>query len=63
MLTSFFISNYAANAGKSGGEFFTLQNIVQTYCATGHAQQTSVNKIYDRRVVLARFAACKPKTL
>ena len=34
----FLISNYAANAGKSGGEFFYPAACVQTYSATGRTQ-------------------------
>lgn len=43
----FLISNYAANAGKSGGEFFTLQNVSKLIAQLALLNQTSVNKIYD----------------
>ena len=43
----FLISNYAANAGKSGGEFFTPQNVSQLIAQLAMHKQTSVNKIYD----------------
>jgi type I restriction enzyme M protein len=43
----FLISNYAANAGKSGGEFFTPQNISKLIAQLAMHKQTSVNKIYD----------------
>ncbi len=43
----FLISNYAANAGKSGGEFFTPQNVSKLIAQLAMHQQTSVNKIYD----------------
>ena len=43
----FLISNYAANAGKSGGEFFTPQNVSRLIAQLAMHKQTSVNKIYD----------------
>lgn len=43
----FLISNYAANAGKSGGEFFTPQNVSRLIARLAMHKQTSVNKIYD----------------
>ena len=43
----FLISNYAANAGKSGGEFFTPQNVSKLIAQLAIHKQTSVNKIYD----------------
>lgn len=43
----FLISNYAANAGKSGGEFFTFQNVSRLIAQVAMHKQTSVNKIYD----------------
>lgn len=43
----FLISNYAANAGKSGGEFFTPQNVSKLIAQIAMHKQTSVNKIYD----------------
>lgn len=43
----FLISNYAANAGKSGGEFFTPQNVSKLIAQLAMLGQTSVNKIYD----------------
>ncbi|MCD8213157.1 MAG: type I restriction-modification system subunit M, partial [Campylobacter sp.] len=43
----FLISNYAANAGKSGGEFFTPQNVSKLISKLAMHGQTSVNKIYD----------------
>lgn len=43
----FLISNYAANAGKSGGEFFTPQNVSKLIARLAMHKQTSVNKIYD----------------
>lgn len=43
----FLISNYAANAGKSGGEFFTPQNVSKLIAQLAMHQQKTVNKIYD----------------
>lgn len=43
----FLISNYAANAGKSGGEFFTPQHVSKLIAQLAMHQQSSVNKIYD----------------
>ena len=43
----FLISNYAANAGKSGGEFFTPQHVSHLIAKLAMHKQTSVNKIYD----------------
>lgn len=41
------ISNYAANAGKSGGEFFTPQTVSKLIAQLAMHKQTTVNKIYD----------------
>ena len=43
----FLISNYAANAGKSGGEFFTPQHVSRLIAQLAMHGQGSVNKIYD----------------
>ena len=43
----FLISNYAANAGKSGGEFFTPQHVSKLIALLAIHGQTSINKIYD----------------
>ncbi len=43
----FLISNYAANAGKSGGEFFTPQQVSKLIAQLAMHKQTEVNKIYD----------------
>ncbi|MEH7879386.1 type I restriction-modification system subunit M [Rhizobium laguerreae] len=43
----FLISNYAANAGKSGGEFFTPQHVSKLIAQLALHKQTRVNKIYD----------------
>ena len=43
----FLISNYAANAGKSGGEFFTPQHVSKLIAKLAMHGQKTVNKIYD----------------
>ena len=43
----FLISNYAANAGKSGGEFFTPQQVSKLIAQLAMHKQATVNKIYD----------------
>ena len=43
----FLISNYAANAGKSGGEFFTPQSVSKLLSRLAMEGQDKVNKIYD----------------
>lgn len=43
----FLISNYAANAGKSGGEFFTPQSVSKLIAQLAIHKQTTINKIYD----------------
>ncbi len=43
----FLISNYAANAGKSGGEFFTPSSVSKLIALLATHNQKSINKIYD----------------
>lgn len=43
----FLISNYAANAGKSGGEFFTPQCVSKLIAKLAIHKQETINKIYD----------------
>lgn len=43
----FLISNYAANAGKSGGEFFTPQSVSKLIAKLAIDGQDHINKIYD----------------
>lgn len=43
----FLISNYAANAGKSGGEYFTPQHVSKLIAQLAMHGQNTVNKIYD----------------
>lgn len=43
----FLISNYAANAGKSGGEFFTPQCVSSLIAKLAIHNQKKINKIYD----------------
>lgn len=43
----FLISNYAANAGKSGGEFFTPQCVSKLISKIALYGQKTINKVYD----------------
>ncbi len=43
----YLISNYAANAGKSGGEFFTPPSVSRLIAQLAIHGKTSINKIYD----------------
>jgi type I restriction enzyme M protein len=43
----FLIGNYAANAGKSGGEYFTPVNVSKLIAQLAMHKQEKVNKIYD----------------
>ncbi|GAB6034669.1 type I restriction-modification system subunit M [Galenea microaerophila] len=43
----YLISNYAANAGKSGGEFFTPQQVSKLLAKLAIHGQSRINKIYD----------------
>ena len=43
----FLISNYAANAGKSGGEFFTPQHVSKLIAQLAVHKQDTINKVYD----------------
>ena len=38
---------YASNAGKSGGEFFTPQEVGELLARIAIGNRTSVNKVYD----------------
>lgn len=43
----YLISNYAANAGQSGGEFFTPQSVSKLIAKLATHGLTTINKIYD----------------
>ena len=43
----YLISNYASNAGKSGGEFFTPQTVSKLLARLVMEGKTSINKVYD----------------
>jgi len=43
----YLISNYASNAGKSGGEFFTPQTVSKLLARVVMDGKTSINKVYD----------------
>ncbi len=41
---------YASNAGKSGGEYFTPQEVNELLTRIAVAGKTEVNKVYDEAV-------------
>ena len=43
----YLMSMYASNAGKSGGEFFTPQEVSELLTRIAVAGKTEVNKVYD----------------
>lgn len=43
----YLISNYASNAGKSGGEFFTPQTVSKLLARLVMEGKTAINKVYD----------------
>ena len=43
----YLMSMYASNAGKSGGEFFTPQEVSDLLTRMAVAGKTEVNKVYD----------------
>ena len=43
----FLISNYASNAGKSGGEFFTPQTVSKLLARLVMVGKKTINKVYD----------------
>lgn len=43
----YLMSMYASNAGKSGGEFFTQQDVSELLTRIAVAGKTEVNKVYD----------------
>ena len=43
----FLMSMYASNAGKSGGEFYTTQEVSELLTRLAIVGKTSVNKVYD----------------
>jgi len=43
----YLISNYASNAGKSGGEFFTPQTVSKLLAKLVMDGKTKINKVYD----------------
>ena len=43
----YLISNYASNAGKSGGEFFTPQTVSKLLARLVMQGKTAINKVYD----------------
>ena len=43
----FLMGMYASNAGKSGGEYFTPQEVNELLTRIAVAGKTEVNKVYD----------------
>ena len=56
----YLISNYAANAGKSGGEFFTPQSVSKLIAKLATHGLTTINKIMIQQQVLVRYY-CKQR--
>lgn len=46
----YLISNYASNAGKSGGEFFTPQTVSKLLARIVMEGKTNINKVYEKTV-------------
>jgi type I restriction enzyme M protein len=59
----FLISNYAANAGKSGGEFFTPTHVSKLIAQLAMHRQDKVNKIYDPAAGSGSLLVASEKTL
>lgn len=61
----YLIFNYASNAGKSGGEFFTPQTVSKLLARLVMDGKTSINKVYDprcgERVIIVMGAVCANK--
>ena len=59
-------SNYASNAGKSGGEFFTPQTVSKFLAKLVMDGKTSIKKVYDprcgERVIIVMSAVCVNKS-
>ncbi|MDU7032564.1 MAG: N-6 DNA methylase [Finegoldia magna] len=62
----YLISNYASNAGKSGGEFFTPQTVSKLLAKLVMDGKTSIKKVYDprcgERVIIVMDAVCANKS-
>jgi len=64
----FLISSYAANAGKSGGEFFTPQHVSKLIAQLVMHGKEKVNKVYDPAcgsgsLLLQTIKHCQPYTI
>lgn len=53
----YLISNYASNAGKSGGEFFTPQTVSKLLARLVMDGKTNINKVYDPTCVFVAFGS------
>lgn len=55
----FLMGMYAANAGKSGGEYFTPQEVSELLTRLATAGKESVNKVYESKVQsMIQFSDC-----
>ena len=52
----YLISNYASNAGKSGGEFFTPQTVSKLLARLVMDGKKNINKVYDPTCGSGSFA-------
>jgi len=64
----FLISNYAANAGKSGGEYFTPPHVSKLIAQLAMHGQKTINKVYDPAcgsgsLMLQCIKHCDPHTI
>lgn len=46
----YLISNYASNAGKSGGEFFTPQSVSRLLARIVMVGKDKINKVYEKKI-------------
>ena len=64
----FLIGNYAANAGKSGGEYFTPPHVSKLIAQLAMHGQSTINKVYDPAcgsgsLMLQCIKHCDPHTI
>ena len=62
----YLMTMYASSAGKSGGEFFTPQEVSELLARIAVVGKTEVNKVYDPACgsgsLLLKFARCSART-
>ena len=59
----FLISNYASNAGKSGGEFFTPQTVSKLLARLVMVGKDKINKVYDPNMWFRLSPSSNEKTI